>query len=433
MKKSLRFFATALFVSFVIITLSPLSAVDYRRGSNTASEAYAKGKYHDHLSNVKLTGDGATDAIAVALSQLGYQEGNGLAQLDGITPTAGNFTEYNYNMGDFGIGYGGLEYHWCASFVSFCLYQSRCHDYGDFFDCARYHANDPNYIWREISCQYWVRALKNANRFYPSEYRGGSYLPRSGDLIFFTRDGTTASHIGIVLYCEGGKIYTVEGNTSSVSKLEINGGGVYAKSYPKGSSSILGFGTLPYEEVADAKIDYSGKDPSAGYYISKGVKYLYLDPAATVRAPINLPKYTMFYVERVAAGKGLSAVLECRYDGSTYYIKNNTDRIYQISREEETPLPEAPVTLPENTEDRTQTSPETTQDFATEILPDFIPVPPAKEPDTDQPKATEEIQVTKAEETESRTEPSSLVPAVAACALASTIAGAVHFSKKEDL
>ncbi len=429
-KRSVKFFATALLVIFVIITLSPLSAADYRAGANAASDAYKAGKYYDNLSKVPLTGDGVTDALAVALSQLGYQEGNSLAQLDGTTPTAGNFTEYNYNMGDFGIGYGGLEYHWCASFVSFCLYQSRCHDYGDFFDCARYHLDEPEYIWREISCQYWTYALRLANRFYDSEYFGGNHTPSSGDLIFFTRDGKTASHIGIVLYTEGNTVYTVEGNTSSASKLEINGGGVYVKNYKKTSSQILGFGVLPYKrDDSVKKIDYSGNDPTAGYYTSKGVKYLYTDPYATTRAEINLPKYTMFYVDRVASGKGLSAVLECRYNGVTYYIKNNTDRIYQITREEDTPLPD--TTAEETTEIKSvEFAPPLIEEapaIVTETLPETVSVSPETSIVPETTAAPETAQPQKVIK-----DSSPVVSTVAACALASTLAGAIYFVRKED-
>lgn len=351
-KNPKKLLSSALLVIMVILSALPASALDYRTGANGPSESYLSGKYHKNLEAIPLTGDGAVDVIAVALSQLGYAEGGSLSELDGATPSILNYTEYNYNMGNFGIGYGGAEYHWCASFVSFCLYQSGCHDFGDFFDCARFHDGDADYIWREISCEYWVRALRGAGRFHASFCYGGAYTPGSGDLIFFTRDKKTASHIGIVLYSENGYVYTVEGNTSSASVLETNGGGVYAKSYKLTNPGILGFGKLPYKTVSEVeRPDYSGRNPGAGYYISKGVKYLYLDPAATVRADISLPKYTMFRVSRVASGKGLGAVLECEYGGRTYYIKNNTDRIYQLTCEKEEPaaLPSETAAAPPET------------------------------------------------------------------------------------
>ncbi len=417
MKGLTRFLSTALFI-LIILSSSPLSALDYRKGANTASPSYSSGKYYNYLSKLPITGDGATDTIAVALSQLGYAEGGAPNDFSGMGAAALNYTEYNYNMGDFGIGYGGLDYHWCASFVSFCLYQSGCHDLGDFFDCARYHKLDPDYIWREISCQYWVMALRDAGRFKSSVAYGGSYTPKAGDLIFFTRDRKTSSHIGIVLYSEGGMIYTIEGNTNSASGLEVNGGGVYTKSYKAASTSILGFGTLPYKTKADVMPDYSGKTPTAGYYMTKGVKYLYLDAEAKMRAKVDLPKYTLFHVSGVASGAGLSAVLECEYMGETYYIKNNTDRIYQLTREKR--------------------SEELTQETTTEVTTVIYDIKHAAS--TDETEAETEILPTetvceteKAKSTETKTnEDAAFACALSSLALAGTLASALCLTKKDE-
>jgi uncharacterized protein YgiM (DUF1202 family) len=134
----------------------------------------------------------------------------------------------------------------------------------------------------------------------------------------------------MVLYATSSTIYTVEGNTSSGTGLEANGGGVYFKSYSASYSNILGYGAMPYN--ANATIDYSGSKPTAGLYMSSTLKYLYKDAAATTSASVNLPAYTLFKVTGVASGSGLSAVLKCEYNGSTYYVKNNsTDRIIQVS------------------------------------------------------------------------------------------------------
>ena len=386
MKTVLRFLSTALFI--LIIFTRPLSALDYRTGANAASDPYRHGKYYDHMRRITLTGTGSVDVLAVALSQLGYTEGDSASKLHGESAGYGNYTEYNYNMGDFGIGYGGSEYHWCASFVSFCLYQSGCHDYGDFFDCARFHEGDSGYIWREISCQYWVRALRDAGRFY----KRSEYTPKPADLIFFSRDGKSASHIGLVLYVKDGRVYTIEGNTNQSAGIEANGGGVYAKSYKLSNSGILGYGTLPYRSSESVfRIDHSGGSPSAGYYISSGVKHLYTDPKASSRANIDLPKHTLFHVSRVASGTGLCSVLECEYNGRTYYIKNNSDRIYQITHEET--KEEATTSAPETTRapiiimmkpntvastaptPETTRSPETTQKAETTLAPEITSMP----------------------------------------------------------
>ena len=117
----------------MILSCMPFSAVaaekkvTYVKGSNNVSESYKKSIYYEKLMNVTLTGDGRHDVLAVALSQLGYQESGTENDFDGKpSGSSSNFTEYNYNMGDFGVGYGGGSYAWCASFVAWCLLQSGC-------------------------------------------------------------------------------------------------------------------------------------------------------------------------------------------------------------------------------------------------------------------------------------------------------------------
>ena len=88
-------------------------------------------------------------------------------------------------------------------------------------------------------------------------------------MIFFTYDGSSAAHIGIVLYVKNNTIYTVEGNTSDAAGLESNGGGVYFKSYATTNTRLLGFGHMPYKEDSSvADIDYSGANPTPGLYIA---------------------------------------------------------------------------------------------------------------------------------------------------------------------
>ena len=225
------------------------SALDFCRGANGVSSAYAASEYYKKLSAVTLTGDGRTDVIAVALSQLGYTESNSLSDLSGSASGSGNYTEYNYNMGSFGLGYGGSGYPWCASFVSFCLLQSGCTDQTSTADWCRSHEGDSRYIWREVSCSRWARQLRLCGFFRNSVAYGGNYAPISGDLIFFTDVGGHETHIGLVLSCDGEYVYTVEGNTSDSAGLDVNGGGVYLKKYPVSSAYIRGYGVLPYEVV----------------------------------------------------------------------------------------------------------------------------------------------------------------------------------------
>ena len=340
MNKTLK--VLSLFLAFVMcISSLPVTVfgADYVKGANSASSSYKSGMYYQHLTSVPLTGDGRTDVVAVALSQLGYQEGNSDGQFSGTESGSSNFTEFNYNMGNYGQGYGGV-YQWCASFVAFCLLQSGCTDQNSISDWCRSHMGDKKYIWREVSCIYWAAQLRNFGYFKNSASNGGSYTPVAGDLVFFSNDGKDGqeSHIGIVLYTDGSKVYTIEGNTSSASGLETNGGGVYTKSYDLSSTYLHGYGVLPYETVSGIqKIDYSGNHSKAspGLYIASTGKYVY-DTLSAANSGTNytwfLPKYSMFTVTEVLSNNLVKA--ECVINGQavTGYISNNsTDRIYQLS------------------------------------------------------------------------------------------------------
>ena len=343
---------TVRIICVIIIAIMLLScfavgvcAADYREGNNDISVSYAGSVYYDRFRQVPITGDGPTDAIAVALSQIGYQEGDSEDHFDGMTSGNDNFTEYNYNFGSYGAGYGG-SYYWCAAFVSFSLYQGQCHNLGKLKDWCRDHQGEEGYVWREISCQKWVEQLKKFRMFKSAPAYGGSYVPTYGDLIFFTSNQKTSSHIGIVLYTDDTKVYTIEGNTSSGSGLDSNGGGVYFKSYDLNSTYIFGYGTLPYERDEDVvKIDYSGANPTAGLYVSTTNKYIYLNADVDSYGSRNydylLPKYSMFEITEVVSNqlfKGVFTIDGKRVEG---YIKNNSDRIIQLSDNANTDKSEA--------------------------------------------------------------------------------------------
>ena len=302
------------------------SAAEYRTGTNSISSSYAASDYYKRFQQVPITGDGPTDAIAIALSQIGYQEGNSDGQFAGNASGSDNYTEFNYNMGSFGVGYGGSQYPWCACFVSFCLYQGQCHDQGKLSDWCRKNEGVEGYVWREVSCQQWVNQLKRFDMFKPK-----TYAPQSGDLIFFSTNGTSSSHIGIVLYADGSYVYTIEGNTSSGSELDVNGGGVYYKKYSLRNSKIFGYGVLPYERDASATIDYSGANPTLGLYVSTTNKYIYKNQGDSAHTWL-LPKYSMFEVTEIVSNDLLKGVFTIGGETVEGYVMNNTDRIIQLSK-----------------------------------------------------------------------------------------------------
>lgn len=348
MKLTLKTAAFALALVFVLSSFCvAVSAADYKnagtKGDTGASDSYKNGKYYTYLSRVPITGDGPTDILAIAISQLGYLESNSESDFGGLVGGDGNFTEYNYNFGDYTMGYG---YHWCASFASFCLYQAGVHNYNTLKDWCRDHPNEPSYIWRELGCEKWRVSLAKFGYFRTSDYYieeskqnlykyfDRDYTPCTGDLIFFTESPhKTSSHIGLVLYVDGDTVYTIEGNTDPQNQHESDGDGVYLKSYSKSDPYILGYGDMPYvRNDSVQKPDYSGKAPTGGLYMSKSDIPLYSCQGAfkSGKAEYIIPKYTMLSVGSI----GETFLVQCELDGETITGYIDGGDIIQLSCEE---------------------------------------------------------------------------------------------------
>lgn len=329
MKRILRLAALILAICVIIPCFCiAISSAEYvaagTNGDTPASESYVKSKYYTYLTDTILTGDQPTDVIAIALSQLGYKEGNSLDELGGLSSGKGNFSEYNWNFGDFSMGY---SYHWCAAFVSFCLLQAGCHEMTTLKDWCRDHPGDSTYIWRELGCEKWRVALRDAGFFKTSiahqstnsqkllETYDPEYTPAAGDLIFFTDNPfKTASHIGIVLYIENDTVYTIEGNTRAQDGLDIDGDGVYIKGYSLFDTKITGYADMPYQTNETVqKIDYSGKSFTTGTYMSRADIAVFetKDAAVAGNSKVSkalLPMYSMFSAIEV-------------YDDGIFYVE----------------------------------------------------------------------------------------------------------------
>lgn len=328
----------ALLISaFVAVIPQNVSALTYRTGANSAHSSYKGSRFYSNFQKLELTGDGRTDVVAVALSQLGYVESSTAYDFDGEGAGSGNNTEYCYNMGNYGEGYG---YYWCATFVSWALYQAQCSDQMGYADWIRNHKGDEDYIWCEVSCSTWANQLRLFNYFKKSAAAGNNYKPQSGDLIFFSWSGATSSedHIGIVVYSDDSYVYTVEGNTSSQNSLDSNGDGLYFKKYALNYQYITGYGVLPYKTVDTVeKIDYSGENPTPGYYMCNASKYIYSSETATSSSLATL-RYSMFEVTEIASNGRLKAKGITTTSGEVVegYIENNTARVIQITSSETT-------------------------------------------------------------------------------------------------
>ena len=165
-------------------------------GGYLAGNALGNKTYADEMSKVvSVAGD--KPIINVAMEQLGNKGGEPF------------WSWYGFNSRE----------EWCACFVSWCADQCGYIDAGIV----------PKFSWCDTGID-WFKAR--------GQWRDRSYLPEPGTIIFFDWDSDGFSdHVGIVEYCDGTYVYTIEGNTSGdmckqnvyvVGEYDIAGYGVYA-------------------------------------------------------------------------------------------------------------------------------------------------------------------------------------------------------------
>lgn len=131
--------------------------------------------YAAYENTYKNTGDQRADLIGVALTQVGYREGDGKS---------------NNNKNKYGAYFGKDGMAWCGFFVSWCARQ----------------ADIPKSV------------LKSSGPAEPRTFGittvyKSDYTPKPGDL-YFRKD---YGHVGIVYYTSGKYFYSIEGNTWSGS------------------------------------------------------------------------------------------------------------------------------------------------------------------------------------------------------------------------
>lgn len=141
----------------------------------------AEGPYGETADRILASGAWSQSGavVAQALSQMGRTE---------------EPDEYTV----FGESYGYPHGFWCDMFVSWCADR----------------AGVPESAFpRSVNCAQHVRMFSAIGRYQPSAARGGSYIPLQGDLALFRNPETgRIRHVGLVLYAEDGKVFTIEGN-----------------------------------------------------------------------------------------------------------------------------------------------------------------------------------------------------------------------------
>ncbi len=238
----------------------------------------------DLYANIHVnTGDQITDLIGVAKTQVGYIEGSLSGDVygnyDGIQKYG---VWYDETVDNIGVSYSA----WEGAFVAWCA------DQADISDTII-----PLYAYVPYSVSWY----EEKGLFELAQSRGGTYVPKAGDLIYFApAESTLASHIGIVVKTTDGYVHTIEGNTGGQSG-EPETQGVFAKKYSLTYSRIYGYATPEYET-----------DPYANTYINTGdgagdlvgvaetqVGYLEGSLTGDTHDDNNYQKYGVWYDEAV--------------------------------------------------------------------------------------------------------------------------------------
>ena len=186
--------------------------------SNPNADLESESTWEKSVSGVALTGDWSKDVLAIADSQLGYEESTKNYIVDENGDKKG-YTRY-------GAWYGDPYGDWCAMFVSFCI------NYADIPRSA---------MPIEASCQSWIEKLSSSA--YGYYHKAGTYTPQPGDLIFFNWDSEAdADHVGLVYSLS----YNSEGEISSIQTIEGNAGNtVKTKNYSPNDGDIMGYAAMP--------------------------------------------------------------------------------------------------------------------------------------------------------------------------------------------
>lgn len=180
--------------------------------------------------------------IKTALAEVGYLEKKSNTSLDSKTDNAGdkNYTKYARDMMKYNAGIYANGYEWCDTFVDWCFTKT--------FGAER----------AEKMLGGWSAYTPTSAGYFKNKKQWHTKNPKKGDKIFFKNSSGTICHTGLVYNVDASCVYTVEGNTSSVSGLVANGGAVEKKKYALTYNRIAGYGRPEYPKEA-GKLE-SGND-----------------------------------------------------------------------------------------------------------------------------------------------------------------------------
>ncbi len=362
MKKPIKFILTAFLVAvFPNIFSEDLTKARAISTKHSVSNSYANSIYYKNLTSLELTDDQATNTVLVALSQVGYHEGNSKNELNGYNQNGSkNFVEYTKVTGALsGYQNDGYAYAWCASFVSWSLTHASVPK-------SAYGGNAPG-------CHTLIENLKKTGASINTPQK---YSPQTGDLIFFKNSsGSNAySHVGLVIYSDNEKVYTVEGNASQTG---YNGaGGVVKKSYSLNYSRISAYATPKYL-VGENAVDFS-KNQLGRYFITADALNIRNAPNGNIIGKAYKGDYT------IVTGF-INGFAQTSFNGKTAYV--SSDYITYLHKNETVEvLPEVIPPIVEETPPTTEILPPVLEEQLpsvdkndTTVLPEITPTPPISE------------------------------------------------------
>lgn len=287
MKRLHKFFCLLLIGAALLGTAFTGSlAADAATPTYTVSSAYKNSVYYANLGKVQLTGNARDDIVRVALSQVGYHEGNSSSDFaGGNTSGKKNFVEYNRLHGtvyDSTLGKETYGYYWCASFATWCANQAG-------IDKSVVPIGGTAVSTERLRTWFMNNATYKAR---------GSYTPITGDFVFFCDDpGRNTTHVGIVLYVKGSTVYVVEGNAGSYEAVAI-------KNYTLTNTYIVGYGIPKYKTGNTVTFDPSDKSAPGTYIITASSLAIRSGPGVSNSQLGNLPLSATVSVSEVSSGWG---------------------------------------------------------------------------------------------------------------------------------
>ncbi len=244
----------------------------------------------------KTNGDDAI--MATAASQLGYKEG------------ADEYTKYGE--------YFQYQGPWCGAFISWC---------------ARSTGISEDIIPTILSSESMYAHYKAEGLFHYSKSYGGNYIPKKGDIAFFTSTNTyqrskdNITHVGLVL----------EANSSSLTLIEGNCPDRVRQIDRKYTSYVVGFATPRYEGINPDGTEVS-PTYKAGKYVTNEVMNFRKTPGSTVITTI--PAGTTLQITAIEGVWG-----KTEYEGKKGWLSLEYST-YKPAKTEKPPTTEAPAVTP---------------------------------------------------------------------------------------